>query len=89
MMDEPTVQLNVEVPERLRIAFHSFCLNRKIRMHDFIQVLMEGVMAEVDRDQPSRFVRDAIEKVTPAPKVGATPRKVVALMRKRSLRRRR
>jgi hypothetical protein len=78
-MEEPIKQLNVAVLDSLRARFHAFCIVRKFHMQDLIPVLMKKVMAEAESDQPSRFVREALEEVTPAPKIVPTPRKVVSL----------
>lgn len=82
-MDEPTLQLNADVPESLRLRLHSFCALRKVRMQDLIRVLVERMLMEAEGGQPCRFVRETLEKVTPPSKEAPVLRKVVALKGRR------
>lgn len=82
-MDEPIVQLNAGVPESLRLRLNMFCLPRKVHMQDLVRVLVEKFTTEAESDQPSRFVKEVLEKVTPPSKTGPTPRKVVAFRERR------
>jgi hypothetical protein len=67
MAEDRNVKMGAWVPEGFRVHFRMFCLSRRVDMQDVLRVMVEKLLQEGESNQPSRFVKEVLEKAAAAP----------------------